>query len=217
MQPVTVSRLKDLKTQRLGRRRRNLTSQMRHRWAASRMDRVREQNDVGIGARVQPNRGSGEPGVAEAADGEQPASRRGLARIDVPAKTAQVLPRDRRITRSQQWIFCIRSLCHGFSGGIVGRLELLGGMSRLLRNRHQFQSRLRQRELAGTAREPVKQGLRKDADIVGRREHAGMPGHATHAPRRGVLHGAAQQVVKIGILGRIASALFVTGCGCNAG
>ena len=37
-----------LKTQGPGRRRRNLTSQIRHRWTASRVDRVREQNYVGI-------------------------------------------------------------------------------------------------------------------------------------------------------------------------
>ena len=37
-----------LKSQGLGRRRRNLTSQIRYRWTASRVDRVREQNYVGI-------------------------------------------------------------------------------------------------------------------------------------------------------------------------
>ena len=180
------------------------------------VDRVREQNYVGIRAWVHPKRGSGKAGVAKATDGKDHASRRGQGRIDIPAKAAQILPRDRRIVRSEQRICCVRSLCDGFSGGIVRCFELLRCMSGLLRSRHQLQSRLRQRKLARTARKPIKQGLRKDADIVCRREHAGMPGHSAHAPRRRVMHRAPKQVIKIGILARIGSALFVTCCRCDA-
>ena len=68
------------------------------------MDRVREQHYVGVRARVHPQRGSGEARVAKASDREDHASRRGLARVDIPAKAAQVLPRDRRIVRREQRI-----------------------------------------------------------------------------------------------------------------
>ena len=59
---------------------------------------------------------------------------------------------------------------------------------------------------AGTCwvvREPIKQRLRKEADIVRRREHTGMPGYSAHAARRRVKHNAPQQEIKIGILARI--------------
>ena len=49
-----------------GCRRSHITSQISDRWIVSRVDRAREQNDVGIRAWVHPQRGSGEACVAEA-------------------------------------------------------------------------------------------------------------------------------------------------------
>src|ERR1700722_13152013 len=89
-------------------------------------------------------------------------------------------------------------------------------MSGLLRSRHQLQSRLLQRKLARAVRKSIKHGLRIDADIVRRREHTGMPGHSPHPTRRRVMHGAPKQVTKIGILARIAVALVVNCCWCDA-
>ena len=93
----------------------------------------------------------------------------------------------------------------------LAAFDLSSGMSGLLRSRHQLESRLFQRKLAGAARKPIEQRLRIDADIVRRREHTGVSGHASHAARRRVVHGAAQQVTKIGILARVGVALVVNG------
>src|ERR1700731_1679129 len=131
-----------------GCRRSHITSQIRDRWIVSRIDRAREQNDVGIRAWVHPQRGSGKACVAEAADGKDHASRAGIGGIDIPAEATQVLSPDRRIVRSEQRIICVWCLRDGFLGGIVGRLDLLSGMSGLLRSRHQLQRRLLQREPA---------------------------------------------------------------------
>src|SRR6202044_503058 len=97
----------------------HITSQIRDRWIVSRVDRAREQNDVGIRAWVHPQRGSGEASVAEAADGKDHASRAGIGGIDIPAEAAQVLSPDRRVVRSEQWIICVWGLRDGFLGGIV--------------------------------------------------------------------------------------------------
>ena len=82
-------------------------------------------------------------------------------------------------------------------------------MSRLLGSRHQLQSCLRQRELAGAARKLIKQRLRIDADIARRREHTGVPCHSAHPACCRVLHRAPQQIVEVGILTRIASVFLI--------
>src|SRR5271165_7343049 len=122
----------DLDTQGLGRRRGHVTAQLRDRWTASLMDRVREQNDVAVRARVHPHRGSGEAGVAEAADRKDQPSRLGKVRIDIPAKPKQVLSLDRRIVRGEQRICRVRGRCDGFSGRIVRLVYLLRRLSGLL-------------------------------------------------------------------------------------
>src|ERR1700761_7202039 len=108
--------------QGLGCRRSHITSQIRDRWIVSRIDRAREQDDVGIRAWVDPQRGSGKAGVAEAADGKDHPSRAGVGGIDIPAEAPQVLSPDRRIVRSEQRIICIWCLRDGSSGGIGGYL-----------------------------------------------------------------------------------------------
>ena len=97
-----------VKMQGLGRRRRNVTPQLRDRGTASQMDGIREQHYVGIRAWVQPQRGSGKAGVAEAANGKDHAARLGLSRVDVPPQAPQVLSLDRRIVRSEQRIRGVR-------------------------------------------------------------------------------------------------------------
>src|ERR1700747_1150819 len=122
----------------------HITSQIRDRWIVSRIDRAREETDVGTRARVHPYRGSGKACVAEAADGKDHASRSGIGGIDIPAEATQVLSPHRRIVRSEQRIVCVWCLRDGFSGGIVGCLDLLSGMSGLRRTSDQLQRRVRE-------------------------------------------------------------------------
>ena len=138
---------------------------------------------------------------------------RGLekCRVDIPAETKKLLPLDRRIVRSEQRISGVRRRFGGFPDGIVRCFDLSCFVSGLLRTRHHRQSRLSQRKPAGPAGKPIKQGLRKEADVVRRREHTGVPGHSSHAPRRRVMDGAPKQTTKIGILARIRTALVVNG------
>ena len=63
------------------------------------MNGVRKQNDIGIRAWINPQRGSGKAGVAKATDRKDQASRRGVERVDIPTKAAQILSLDRRIPR----------------------------------------------------------------------------------------------------------------------
>src|SRR6202020_2518255 len=199
-----------------GWRRSHTASQICDRWIVSRVDRAREQNDVTIRAWVHPQRGSGEACVAEAADGKDHASRAGIGGVNIPAEATQVLSPDRRIVRSEQRIIGVWCLRDGFLGGVVGCLDLLSGMSGLLRSCHQLQRRLRQRELARAAREPIKQGLRIEAEVVRRREHTGMPSYSPHAARRRVEHNAPKQGIEIGILARIVFAFVVMCRRCDA-
>ena len=117
--------------------------------------------------------------------------------------------------RSKQRIYLVGRLRRPF-GRRVGCVELLGRVARLLRRRHQLQSRLLQREIARPPGKPVEQGLGVDADIVRHGEHPGVACHSAHAPRRRVIHGAPEQVIEIGILAGIGSALLITCRRCDA-
>ena len=52
-----------------------------------RMDRIREQDDVGLGKRIDPDRRTRKAGVTKGADGKQVPAVRGVVRINIPAKT----------------------------------------------------------------------------------------------------------------------------------
>ena len=56
---------------------------------AIRVNRVGEDDDIGVALRVHPERGAGEAGVAEGADRKERAAIAGEGRVDIPAKSAQ--------------------------------------------------------------------------------------------------------------------------------
>ena len=163
------------------------------------MDDVGENHHVGARRRVHPQRGPGEAGVAEGADGEDHATRTGVGGVDVPAEAAEILPGNGRIARSQQGVERVGSRRDRLAFGVIGRRELTGGVSGLLRTRHQFQRGLGQGEGARAAREPIQQCLREQAQIPRCREHAGAARHAAHTPRGGVVNRPAHQTVEVGI------------------
>ena len=88
------------------------------------MDRVRQQDHVGVRAWIQPQRRPGEAGMSEAPDREDLASSLGERRIDIPTKAAQTLSRDRRMTVQQSWTATAATL--------VGCLDLVCRMAGLL-------------------------------------------------------------------------------------
>ena len=161
------------------------------------MDGVREQHHVGIRTWVHPERGSGEAGVAETADGEAHAARHGEGRVDVPAEAAQVLPRDRRVARSEQRIWSCsvvvaiaarlprwrprlaRPLCPGCCGVVINsRVACVSG------------------KLLGRPASRSSNACAKTLTSCAVENTPACPGHSTHAARRRIVHGAAKQVTE---------------------
>ena len=79
---------------------RQLPAQRDHVSFAVRMHRVREQDDVRIAGRIDPDRGACESRVPKGADGKQLAARAGVGRVDIPPQSAQDRSRSRLLRRS---------------------------------------------------------------------------------------------------------------------
>ena len=139
--------------------RRHLRPQANRISLASRMHRIRQQYDVGLRRRIDPDRCSRKSRVPKRSDGQQIAAIRRKRRIDVPPKPAQ----------------------HRRRGGCSGCVIFATAM-------------LTKSPAA------VQQRLRKFRQIVRRRKQSRMPRHAAHAPRRRIMHHAAQHVFVLVIL-----------------
>ena len=75
-------------------------------------------------------------------------------------------------------------------------------MSRLLRSGHQFRACSGQRKITRPTREPIEKCLGEQAEIPHRREDTSTAGHPTHTARCWIMHGAAKEVVDIGVESR---------------
>ena len=71
----------------------------------------------------------------------------------------------------------------------------------LLGRGHQLQGVALEGEVAGAASEAIEQRLREEGDVVGGGEDAGLTGYAAHAAGGGVVDGAAEEMVEVGIGG----------------
>ena len=65
--------------------------------------------------------------------------------------------------------------------------------------RHELEGGLFQREGAGIAEELVEEGLGVERHVVSGGEEAGVPGYSSHAAGGGVVDGAAEEVVEVGV------------------
>src|SRR5438309_3762090 len=123
------------------------------------MNSVRKKNDVRVAGGIHPEGGAGEAGMAEAADREDLAARAGVGGVDVP-------PEPTHSDAGRGFAVCGKDRRSGLRGG------------GLLRAGHYLERLALQRELAWSAREPIQQPLRIEADVGRGGEDARLSGNS---------------------------------------
>ncbi len=105
-----------------------------------------------------------------------------------------------------------------FGGSPHLRIEMWGTrFCGWLRGGHELERGLLEGEWAGVVEELLKEGGGVERDVVGGGEDAGVTGDATHAAGGGVVDGAAEEVVEVGVEFGVCFGFVVVGFGGDAG
>ena len=165
----------------------NLPAQTRNGSTHLRVNGICQQDDVRVRGRIDPEAGTCEAGVPEAArlesgrDREDGPARAGERRVQVPPESVR---------------------CDAFGGLAIlredgGRVDRSPGF---FRAGCQLEGRLRQWEGPRVLRQLIEQRLGKGDHVGCGGEDAGVAGDSAHAPRCRVMDGAAQDVVEVRIV-----------------